>query len=702
MNENGNTFSPDPYLMTVQQKRDFFERTSHSEYRKKQPMSKASSVSSLPIYNLNRKNSESPVFVSFEKSPSLSSAKSKLSNSTPIPASRESKKKVLNSPPKIIDNSYSVSNIVNNLNSKSESNNYSQKSTQTTITPIISKSNDVSSSSLSMKEFNEVFKDLDTFIGKELNEIECRKRLGMIQKSNILKELQDRENTRSYEENIINSLKKLKDDINEIKENQKGFEEKMRKHELNQIYVKKKNDFDLNEKHREMEKKKELTAKLAPIENENVTEMLPKKVISQESFKSTVELPMKLKSQENENIIEEQEKDSLQEKEVQYVKRVLTPTLKTSTSAYSKTSLDEKLENVRDSKRQSSSITSSNSSIITESGFSRHERIKKLELEIFKEETLMIKINRILNTVNNIDERNLAEIVNIERHYLVASSRLQSALAELKKLKDQNEPIRLPPFNRKGQLFVRDIMLEIKSSYFQRTTPTRNDFLLAVLKHEDIILATNPVRIKDDVRILKFSERFSIPDIYMDFCIRLEIYGTTFWRRNTSVRDTILKKYGFVTFTLADTGNKSKRFNLIEVLQSDNIPIKSKVMMKISQKITTDIKYKGILYVKLRDIWHETTAQLNGHLLELQFEKKQIGTDFIRSQETMLLDLYNADCDAVIQFDSNRISERPFSFLLKFNHYVDVTNFYIMIAADSEDTFAEWISAINKVLILIK
>ncbi|KAG5674461.1 hypothetical protein PVAND_004431 [Polypedilum vanderplanki] len=700
MNENANTFSPDPYLMTVQQKRDFFERTSHSEYRQKQPMSKSSSVSSLPTYNLNRKNSESPVFVSFEKSPSLSSAKSKLSNSTPIPASRDSKKKVFNSPPKIIDNSYSVSHIVNNLNSKSESTSNSQKSAQTIITPIISKSNDASSSSLSMKEFNEVFKDLDKFIGKELNEIECRKRLGMIQKSNILKELHDRENTRSYEENIINSLKKLKDDINEIKENQKGFEEKMRKHELNQIYVKKKNDFDLGEKHREIEKMKELTTKLAPIENKNVTEVLPKKVSSQEIFKSTVELPMKLKLQENENIIiEKPKKDSLQEKEVQYIKRVLTPT-----SAYSKTSRDEKLGNVRNSKKQSLSITSSNSSIITESGFSSHERIKKLEIEIFKEETLMVKINRILETVKNIDERNVAEIVNMERHYLVASNRLQSALAKLKNLKNQYEPIHLPRFNRKGQLFVSCIMLEIKSSYFQRTTPTRNEFLVALLKHEDIVIATNPVRIQDDVRILKFPERFSIPDIYMDFdiCLKMEIYGTTFWRRNTSVRDTILKKYGFVTFTLADTGNKSKRFSLIEVLQSDNVPIRSKVMMKISQKITTDIKYKGILYIKLQDIWHETTAQLNGHLLEFQFQKKQIGTEYIRSQETMLLDLYNADCDAVIQFDSNRISERPFSFLLKFNHYVDVTNFYIMVAADSEDSFAEWINAINKVLILIK
>jgi hypothetical protein len=314
------------------------------------------------------------------------------------------------------------------------------------------------------------------------------------------------------------------------------------------------------------------------------------------------------------------------------------------------------------------------SPILASSGNSREERIRKLEAEIYKEETLMMKINRVLENLKNVDDRNLLDIINIERHYLVASTRFQSALSEIRKLNENIELPHMPPYNRKGRLLIRDIMLEVKASYFQRQLPIKNEFLLILMKYEDKVFASKPMRIIDDVRIIKFTEKFSIPEIYMDFDMRLEIYGTTFWRKNATVRETMLKKYGFITFSLSDTGNKSKRFQMIEVLQSDNVPIRNKVMMKISQKITTDVQYKGNLYVKLRDVWHEAIAHLNGHLLEISF-KKIINSGVTRSQEVMLLDLFNVDSDAVIPVDVRRISDKPYTFLLKFNHYVDVANF---------------------------
>jgi hypothetical protein len=285
----------------------------------------------------------------------------------------------------------------------------------------------------------------------------------------------------------------------------------------------------------------------------------------------------------------------------------------------------------------------------------------------------MMKINRVLESVGKVDEHNIDSIINIERHYLVASTRFQSALSELRKINDNVDENHPPPFNRKGKLVIREIMLEVKSAYFQRKIPTKNEFLLAMIKYDDKVMASNPIRITDDVRIIKFPECFSIPEAYADFEMRLEIFGTTFWRKSTNVRETMLKKYGFVTFTLADTGTKHKRFHMIEVMQAENVPIRSKILMRITQKITAGVQYRGLLFVKIREVWHETSTHLNGHILEISF-KSYSHNSMAQSRETIVLDLYNFDSDSVIPVDT-RVSKRPYSFSLKFNHYVDVANF---------------------------
>lgn len=470
-------------------------------------------------------------------------------------------------------------------------------------------------SSVNMKEFHAAIKDLDAFLAKELNEIEIQKRIGLTNKEKLLKVNKERD-TR-YGEQVLDTLQKLKTEINEIKLNQQGIKEKMRKQEEYQY------------------------TKLRSLDEHSV------KMTSDSS----------LYNPSTENVLK---------KKASYVEKKSSK----ECPKFELKKFNEEMQSQQSAKR----INSFESPILASSGYSKHERIRKLEAEIYKAETLMMKINKVLENLRHVEDRNLIDIVNIERHFLVASTRFQSALSELRKLNEGAPLPHQPPYNRKGKLLVRDIMLEVKASYFQRAQPQKNEFLMILMKYEDKVFATKPVRIIDDVRILKFSEKISIPEMYIDFNIRLEIYGTTFWRKDTSVRETMLKKYGFTTFCLADTGNKSKRFQMIEVLQSDNIPIKNKVVMKITQKITTDVKYKGKLFVKLRDVWHEAFACLNGHLLEISFNKIY-NSGISQSQETMLLDLYNIDSDAAIPVDVKRISDKSYAFLLKFNHYVDVANF---------------------------
>lgn len=48
-------------------------------------------------------------------------------------------------------------------------------------------------------------------------------------------------------------------------------------------------------------------------------------------------------------------------------------------------------------------------------------QISRLEIEIMKQESLLAKINKVLEKIIQIDHENITLVINIERHYLVAS-----------------------------------------------------------------------------------------------------------------------------------------------------------------------------------------------------------------------------------------------------------------------------------------
>jgi Cell division protein anillin len=295
----------------------------------------------------------------------------------------------------------------------------------------------------------------------------------------------------------------------------------------------------------------------------------------------------------------------------------------------------------------------------------RLKKMKKMKEESIKQEYLLAKINGVLERILNIDDGNLEMLVSIERHYLVASNRFQAALTELRTLTENLEPFHPRPFNLKGKCVVSDIMLEIKPSYFERLERSHNEFIVVLLKYDDQVFASKPICITNDIRVLKFPHKFRIPEAYVDFEMRLEVHGTTFWRQRNSIRKTMLKKYGFVTFTLSDSGQKLKRMEMIEVIKSENNPMRTKVLMKIKQKITSDVFFEGNLMVKLGENWFESRSVLCGNLIEI---------NFVEQDATLLLDLYDFDNDFVIA-NVQSMTHQPFAFLLKFNHYVAANDF---------------------------
>lgn len=78
-------------------------------------------------------------------------------------------------------------------------------------------------------------------------------------------------------------------------------------------------------------------------------------------------------------------------------------------------------------------------------------------MEALKQEYLLAKIDRLIKQIEVVDDHNIAAVVNIERHYLVANKRLQAALTELDRLKDPAEPFL--DFSSKGKITIKDMML---------------------------------------------------------------------------------------------------------------------------------------------------------------------------------------------------------------------------------------------------
>ncbi|CAG9797188.1 unnamed protein product [Chironomus riparius] len=697
MSETMNNLNGDPSQLSIKQKVELFEK-SLEKYEEYKPLTYFNNFASVPVHQ-HRRDASTDNNVSNATNTTSNNTSTPFSTGTNFLAKTKTSEKKHVASPYLQNHIQYTKSFPNKLSGNINQMINNQKSAASYYNSLESK---VQDSSVNMKEFHDTIKDLDTFLSNELNEIEIQKRIGMNSKEKkTFVRANSQDVDRSYGDKILQTLHGLKEEINSIKENQRDFEDKIRRQE----------DYQYMKIAARLNKDQEKFA--ARLDYEQEEKLVAAARLKQEQEEKKL-AAARIKQIQEEKIaaymMEEERMRAARANQEKETNQRINKTLSNNNDAFlanhsSKDTLQQKAGSIESGisgiDKYSSSKKDFDSPILASSGYSREERIRKLEAEIYKEETLMMKINRVLENLKNVDDRNLLDVINIERHYLVASTRFQSALSEVRKLNENIELPHMPPYNRKGKLIVRDIMLEVKASYFQRPLPIKNEYLLILMKYEDKVLASKPMRIIDDVRIIKFSEKFSIPEIYMDFDMRLEIYGTTFWRKNTTVRETMLKKYGFITFSLADTGTKSKRFQMIEVLQSDNVPIRNKVTMKISQKITAGVQYKGNLYVKLRDIWHEAIAHLNGHLLEISF-KKIHNSGVTRSQEVMLLDLYNVDSDAVIPVDVRRISDKPYTFLLKFNHYIDVANFYLMVAAESSETFSEWITALNKVLILIK
>lgn len=299
----------------------------------------------------------------------------------------------------------------------------------------------------------------------------------------------------------------------------------------------------------------------------------------------------------------------------------------------------------------------------------RDKKIAKLKGESFKQEFLMTKINRVLERMTSVDVRNVEDVIRLERHYLVASNRFQAALTELSRLQNESEALHPHPFHHKGKCVISDITVEVKQSYFDRGDYQHNEYVVALVKHDDEVYASMPICISDDIRTIRFPNKFKT-EAFLDFEMSLEIHGTTFWRQQSSIRNTMFKKYGIVTFNVCNTGESRQRFDMVEAIKSKNNPLRKKILVNIRQTMTPDVQFCNRLMVKLGNSWSKAHALLVGHLMEISLLEDQ-GE---RQCESILLDLHNFEADFIIPVVSH-ISGKQHTFMLKFNHPINGSDF---------------------------
>lgn len=201
-------------------------------------------------------------------------------------------------------------------------------------------------------------------------------------------------------------------------------------------------------------------------------------------------------------------------------------------------------------------------------------------------------------------------------------TRIQSCLSEIERLKATGYISHKSPFDKRGTVTISDIHLEIKSKYFSRRDESENEFMICIVKYHENVIATVPIQILDDVRVIRFPESLRFTNVFLDFEMRLEIFGTDFQIMRNSNRDSALKKYGFFKFSSDDLGKR--KFNLIDSVPAENTPLKGSIRMKIQSDITVPIHHAGVLYVFCKNCWQKSWILLNGHIFKIWVGSKVI------------------------------------------------------------------------------
>lgn len=292
------------------------------------------------------------------------------------------------------------------------------------------------------------------------------------------------------------------------------------------------------------------------------------------------------------------------------------------------------------------------------------KKIKQLLDEVVKQQQIIGQTSQALNLcAATVEFSGSTESVEGERHLLVATHRRQAALNEIQRLRVEGSG-RGASGGEKGKITITDITLPLRQDYIRKLAADTisGHHLVCLVKYGEHVFATRTVPTLPGLLTVKFPDTITLPEVYTDFKITLEIYGMTAQREvlphdikyhiahgnqksrskgilltpkgkkndaasrlvmppvqspggPNAVRTPGLVHYGFVIFSMKEVRRTNWTLNTV----TSTSPLDGTVHMKIDCELSITVSHAGFLTmfeeVSGFGAWHRRWCRLQGSLL---------------------------------------------------------------------------------------
>lgn len=288
-------------------------------------------------------------------------------------------------------------------------------------------------------------------------------------------------------------------------------------------------------------------------------------------------------------------------------------------------------------------------------------KIKKLMLEVYKQQHYIAQSSQAINLcAATVEFSGSSEAVEGERHLLVATHRRQAAMNEVQRLRVEGDLH--GNVKDRGQVTISEITLPLRQDYIRRlsTDTISGHHLVCLVKYAEQVVATRTVPTLPGLLAVKFPDTITLPDVATDFKITLEIYGMTAQREvlphdikyhitpikkqksslltpkgkkghadsnllfmpsvqspggPNAVRSPGMVQYGFVIFSMREVRRSNWTLNTVSAVS----PLEGSVHMKVDCQLAVSVDYQGFLTM-FEDssgfgAWHRRWCRLHGSQL---------------------------------------------------------------------------------------
>ncbi|XP_026272727.1 anillin isoform X2 [Frankliniella occidentalis] len=392
-------------------------------------------------------------------------------------------------------------------------------------------------------------------------------------------------------------------------------------------------------------------------------------------------------------------------------------------------------------------------------------RVRNLLDEVSRQQTVISQASQALNLCNaTVEFSGSAEQVEGERLLLLSTHKRQASLNEIQRLKVEGTLRPQNPsghdtsnFSEHGTLHISEITLPVKRDFVRSIAAEDNSHhFVCLAKCQDVVLATSVLSISNTRDLqggqtLRFTSSLTLPDLYSNFRVTLEIYTMTCRKemlphdvkyhinkkdskhRMTpkkqkqdshllrppiqspagpgAVRSPQFSLIGYVIFSLREIQRTSFTLNKVPYTS----PLEGSVQLHLKCDLSLDIEHRGFLtmyeVVSGYGAWHRRWCLLKGEMLSYwkypDHEKKEvpIGSIDLRSCITENVGLVTRDLCARLNtflLETSRPAKSTDEDSLDLVCKGNVTHVRHLLSADTKEERVDWCTQLNKALTVIR